>query len=718
MLGFLSSIVLGTDWTTVLAQALAPQREYQPVIVEGFRLAQWKDVVQGTNLTVQVYQNGQFVNIPFQLDKRRRIHVNFNVGSSDPGYLPENCELGYFQELYDGPPPPSPPQGPRADFDDDTLRYWDEIVLLMKDASLGTTRVPTSTWLDDVGVTGERFEVVVTDPRTAAKRYVYVHRWESEPPSTRIDSTDYVQFTVDDRPPENPCESEDRACGWFESRNVPGLSGVATLDVHFDGNWITNGIRTKDTGTSPANPDFLQRFRYTAGAETENSWTTGGRPRFLGIKDGQVRVVRAVQGAQSGRRTTKYEFLYPSMFQTRVNLRVHDLPGLTAALNHEDGMATEGQDPQRRGFVWSKAWFDDNAPPSNQTRYLDGINGVCPNLEVCGESGLEYSDWVQMNSPERGSYIHVFTDSRRPIPVLSMNRTGRYVDADQGQDAEIGKHGRRWTSLACTEDGPPDNDGACSDPEGEGPGVYFARLETFVFPRHLQGNADDPGQVVAEDFQLNLLSPIQIEAVLQRKDEASPEPGPACAPTIHASDPQDGSVSLARTPSGPCGNTIGTRFFRSEGGRPFWIVKDLRSGSSFTDAMTLPGVEYQYKAVSYNSENVETAWSSTVTITPTDTNPPPTPAAPIGFGGDGSVTLEQTAPCTRDLAGLNFFISASPGGPYSKVNETPISPVTRPMQWTKTGLQNGWTYYFVVTSVDFSGNESSYSSEVAVQAGP
>jgi hypothetical protein len=72
---------------------------------------------------------------------------------------------------------------------------------------------------------------------------------------------------------------------------------------------------------------------------------------------------------------------------------------------------------------------------------------------------------------------------------------------------------------------------------------------------------------------------------------------------------------------------------------------------------------------------------------------------------------------TRDIWGYNVFKSTTSGGPYTKVNSTPVL-AGAPQHWTLAGLTNGQSYYFVITAVDFTANESAASAEVVAVPGP
>lgn len=100
-----------------------------------------------------------------------------------------------------------------------------------------------------------------------------------------------------------------------------------------------------------------------------------------------------------------------------------------------------------------------------------------------------------------------------------------------------------------------------------------------------------------------------------------------------------------------------------------------------------------------------------VTVASDATNSPST----ITLSGTGvqpvshSVALTWTA-STSTVSGYNVYRSTVSGGPYTKVNSTVIVATT----YTDSTVQSGQTYFYVVTSVDGSGMESTYSPEVSV----
>ena len=115
------------------------------------------------------------------------------------------------------------------------------------------------------------------------------------------------------------------------------------------------------------------------------------------------------------------------------------------------------------------------------------------------------------------------------------------------------------------------------------------------------------------------------------------------------------------------------------------------------------------KIVYVKYEDVAGNWSVpfTDTINLNAALPEP-PTGLSGISGDGIATLNWTANSESDLAGYNVYRSQTSGSDYVQVN---ISLVTQ-NAYQDSGLTNGVTYYYVVTAVDESDNESQYSEEV------
>jgi hypothetical protein len=73
-----------------------------------------------------------------------------------------------------------------------------------------------------------------------------------------------------------------------------------------------------------------------------------------------------------------------------------------------------------------------------------------------------------------------------------------------------------------------------------------------------------------------------------------------------------------------------------------------------------------------------------------------------------SAALNWTASSSSSIAGYNIYRSTTSGGSFTKVNSSQVVPTS----YTDTTITAGQTYYYVVTAVDTSGNESTYSNQV------
>jgi len=61
------------------------------------------------------------------------------------------------------------------------------------------------------------------------------------------------------------------------------------------------------------------------------------------------------------------------------------------------------------------------------------------------------------------------------------------------------------------------------------------------------------------------------------------------------------------------------------------------------------------------------------------------------------------------VSGYNTYVASVPGGPYSKLTSTPLAGTS----YVDSSVQSGRTYYYVVTALDSTNQESPYSSEIA-----
>ena len=124
-------------------------------------------------------------------------------------------------------------------------------------------------------------------------------------------------------------------------------------------------------------------------------------------------------------------------------------------------------------------------------------------------------------------------------------------------------------------------------------------------------------------------------------------------------------------------------------------------------------VRFYFTTRDTNYNNYEGWYVDNVTVLaalseapPPDTTPPAAPTGLIATAGDGQVSLDWADNTEADLASYNVHQATSSGGPYTQVASQVVVS-----EYTDTGQTNGTTYYYVVTAVDGTGNESNDSAE-------
>ncbi len=107
------------------------------------------------------------------------------------------------------------------------------------------------------------------------------------------------------------------------------------------------------------------------------------------------------------------------------------------------------------------------------------------------------------------------------------------------------------------------------------------------------------------------------------------------------------------------------------------------------------------------SGNQSTRSAPPVPATPSaiDSTPPPVPTGVAATAADSAVDVSWSAATAGDLAGYRVYYGQAETGPWT---EATTNPVTQ-LDFRVTGLQNGTTYWFAVSSVDTTGNVSAKS---------
>jgi hypothetical protein len=120
----------------------------------------------------------------------------------------------------------------------------------------------------------------------------------------------------------------------------------------------------------------------------------------------------------------------------------------------------------------------------------------------------------------------------------------------------------------------------------------------------------------------------------------------------------------------------------------------LASGGTVSGTPTTSGT-FSFTAHVADSASSPTSASANLSIT--------TSAA-----SNHSVMLHWTASPSSGVTGYNVYRSTAAGSGYSKINSAPVAGLT----YTDATVVNGVTYYYVTTSLNSAGDESSYSQQV------
>ena len=143
---------------------------------------------------------------------------------------------------------------------------------------------------------------------------------------------------------------------------------------------------------------------------------------------------------------------------------------------------------------------------------------------------------------------------------------------------------------------------------------------------------------------------------------------------------------------------------------PFARIAEAGS-PPYTDTQTELDKTYVYSVRSvaqYPGVQLESVDSNFATITPKDVFPPPAPqdlvvaVVPAAGGTPAYLDLSWSISAATDIAGYNVYRSDEPSSPGTRVNsELLLTPAFRDMN-----ALPGRTYFYTVTAIDRSGNES------------
>lgn len=150
-------------------------------------------------------------------------------------------------------------------------------------------------------------------------------------------------------------------------------------------------------------------------------------------------------------------------------------------------------------------------------------------------------------------------------------------------------------------------------------------------------------------------------------------------------------------------NVTSYHIYRSTAqGGPYSSI-DTSAASSYADLSASADTVYWYHVVATNSGGDSDPTEVQATYA-SDTTAPGVPViTATSLVGAEAVQIDWTPPVDADLAGFNVYRATSSGGTYSKLNSTGL--VASPT-YTDLGATAGTHWYYHVTAVDQTGNES------------
>jgi len=203
------------------------------------------------------------------------------------------------------------------------------------------------------------------------------------------------------------------------------------------------------------------------------------------------------------------------------------------------------------------------------------------------------------------------------------------------------------------------------------------------------------------------------DILYEMKDANQPGGGdivPPDAPTGLAATAGDSTVSLDWNDNSE-EDLAGYNVYRSttSGAGYVKLNTSIVTSSNYNDNTAGGGLTYYYVVTAVDASSNESEDSSEVSATPTDTTPPSAPTGLTAGAGNHTVSLDWNNNTQGDLAGYNVYRSTTQGSGYTKRNTSLLST----SDYTDNSVHNGITYYYVVTAVDTSSNESDDSIEVS-----
>ena len=129
---------------------------------------------------------------------------------------------------------------------------------------------------------------------------------------------------------------------------------------------------------------------------------------------------------------------------------------------------------------------------------------------------------------------------------------------------------------------------------------------------------------------------------------------------------------------------------------------------SYVDSGLVTGLTYYYQLAAYDSSGNVSLFSDQVSSVPQDLTAPLAPEGIVVQNGDKQVTLTWAENAESDLDRYQLYLNTDSS--FIPTSSDLLASISAPaMTYIDTGLINGFTYYYLLTALDTTGNESAAS---------
>ncbi|KAA9083798.1 malectin domain-containing carbohydrate-binding protein, partial [Microbacterium radiodurans] len=225
--------------------------------------------------------------------------------------------------------------------------------------------------------------------------------------------------------------------------------------------------------------------------------------------------------------------------------------------------------------------------------------------------------------------------------------------------------------------------------------------------------AAGPHEVMVEYFQAGGGAKLILDYVRT----GAPDTTPPAAPTDVVANQGENSRLLLSWDASTSSDVVGYNVYRSTTPGVAVTAANKRNVIPFTGAeyvdIVAADTTYYYVVTAVDGAGNESPASPEATgvfVSTPDTEAPVAPTALAAVNGDATVTLTWTASAASDVAGYRVYRSLETGAFLGDVVASGDALVTG-TTWVDPDADNGTTYFYQVTAVDTSGNESAPSNE-------